>query len=377
MALLALFWILHADPFQLRPAVALTSGATPIDLEYYAIPCVTDWNGDGRKDLLVGYRNADKIALFLNYGTDAAPVFSGYSNLQANGTDIVIPGSGCGAPAPWVCDFDGDGKRDLLVGSGMDGTVFFFPNVGTDAAPRFNAGVRLTLFSGDTLTVSSRATPYVHDWDADGLPDLLCGAGDGAVYFFRNVGSTTAPVFLSIGPLQAGGTTLNLGIRSVVRVYDWDGDGLKDLVGSSTSGVYWCRNTGNNPAPSLSAPVALRVPNTSGSLVPINTGPRMRLDLADWNNDGVMDIILGNADGTVVWYEGYPFAITRITARADRQVTLRWNSAPFLRYVVLTGAIADAIKDPEAANVVSEGKVTAWTNHFLTPQQFFRIQSVP
>ena len=273
-----------AAPPMLRPAVPIVANGTGIDLGDYAIPCVADSNGDGRKDLLVGYRFDDKVAVFPNTGTASAPVFGQRSLVQANGADIYVPGSGCGAPAPWVCDYDADGRRDLLVGDGTNGTAHFFRNTNTNAQPILAADVQLRVGAA-LLTVSSRATPCVADWDGDGLNDLLCGDGSGYVSFYKNVGTAQAPAYAARVLLVAGGVTLNLGIRSVPRCLDWDGDGLPDLVGSSDTGVYWCRNTGTRTAPVLQSPVTLNVPNATGSggFTPIYTGPRMRLDLTDYS----------------------------------------------------------------------------------------------
>jgi hypothetical protein len=47
--------VAQAQEIQLRPGQLLYAGAAPISLGAYAIPCVADWNGDGRKDLIVGY----------------------------------------------------------------------------------------------------------------------------------------------------------------------------------------------------------------------------------------------------------------------------------------------------------------------------------
>jgi hypothetical protein len=47
-----------------------------------------------------------------------------------------------GHAAPLVVDFDGDGKDDLLVGQFGDGVLWFYKNVGTNAQPKYAAGVK-------------------------------------------------------------------------------------------------------------------------------------------------------------------------------------------------------------------------------------------
>ena len=168
-----------------------------------------------------------------------------------------------------------------------------------------------------------------------------------------------------------------LGIRAVVRVYDLDGDGVPDLLGSSTTGVYWCKNAGSKTAPVLLPPVALRAPVSANGLLPINTGQRMRLDWVDWNNDGVMDLLVGNLDGTISYFEGYRFAFTTVSNRPSGPCTLQWNSTPYLSYHLLSGPSPDSIANLVAASVPSGGKTTCYTNFGSTGQQFYRLQVAP
>ena len=47
-----------------------------------------------------------------------------------------------GHAAPFVCDFDGDGLKDLLVGQFGDGLLWIYRNEGTNSEPRLAAGVK-------------------------------------------------------------------------------------------------------------------------------------------------------------------------------------------------------------------------------------------
>jgi hypothetical protein len=47
-----------------------------------------------------------------------------------------------GHAAPFVCDFDGDGIQDLLVGQFGDGLLWIYHNEGTNAEPKLAAGVK-------------------------------------------------------------------------------------------------------------------------------------------------------------------------------------------------------------------------------------------
>jgi hypothetical protein len=233
------------------------------------------------------------------------------------------------------------------------------------------------MVGASALTVTYRATPYLYDWDGDGVKDLLCGNGDGYAYLFKNIGTPHSPVYATGTLIQAGGVNLNLGIRSVVRMFDLDGDGVPDLVGSSNTGVYWCKNIGSKSAPLLLAPVNLRVPVSGSGLQPINTGVRMRLDWVDWNNDGVMDLLVGNADGTISYFEGYRFAFTTVGIRPSGPCALQWNSSSYLSYHLLSGPSPDSITNAVAMNVPSEGKTTCYTNSGSPGQQFYRLQVAP
>jgi hypothetical protein len=59
--------------------------------------------------------------------------------LEADGKPIDTD---VGHAALFVCDFDHDGKLDLLVGQFGDGILWTYRNIGTSAEPKFAAGIK-------------------------------------------------------------------------------------------------------------------------------------------------------------------------------------------------------------------------------------------
>uniref|UniRef100_A0A7C6EBY6 VCBS repeat-containing protein n=1 Tax=candidate division WOR-3 bacterium TaxID=2052148 RepID=A0A7C6EBY6_UNCW3 len=66
-------------------------GGVPIDVGYYGSPFMYDWDGDGKKDLIVGQFTYGYIRFYRNIGTDPEPLFSGYEFLYASGSQITLP----------------------------------------------------------------------------------------------------------------------------------------------------------------------------------------------------------------------------------------------------------------------------------------------
>jgi hypothetical protein len=77
---------------RLAAPVLLLDGKKPIDVDVgHATPYVADWDGDGKKDLLVGQFGEGKLRIYLNKGTDENPKFDGFTYLQAGGKDASVP----------------------------------------------------------------------------------------------------------------------------------------------------------------------------------------------------------------------------------------------------------------------------------------------
>ena len=287
----------------------IKSSGTNLDVGDYSVPTMADWNGDGLADLIVGEKTADslgKVRVYLNTGSAAAPVFGTYAYVQAAGSDLSVPATGCLGAFPRVFDWNADGKKDLIIGL-ADGTIKVYLNGGTATAPSFTSGTFIQVGAAGskaTLDVGDRAAFDLADWNNDGLTDLVVGALDGQVRVYLNQGTAGNPDFLSATLLQEGLTYLTVPTgRSSVDVFDLNHDGKKDLILGNTEGqVIYYMNIGTDAAPVFSGSQLIAA---GGLVIDLLEQPRSREFICDYNNDGVPDILLGSRDGLVRLYVGH------------------------------------------------------------------------
>jgi hypothetical protein len=121
-----------------------------------------------------------------------------------------------------MADWDGDGLNDLLIGHSS--TVVFYKNTGSKSDPKF----------GDPVIIldsfRTRPAPYVIDWDEDGKQDLLVGSDGNEIYFYRNIGTNKEPELADKKELVLEGAGFSDGNRVRVEVVDWNNDGKRDLL---------------------------------------------------------------------------------------------------------------------------------------------------
>ena len=197
----------------------LTTAANPSSLE------LTDIDGDGKTDIIVGNSGADPVNIFRNIGNPGLLSFTPVNGVITNGGQIAqVPG-----------DIDGDGKPDVvLIGTGD--TVSVLLNNSTPGTFGFAKPVNFTLPSIPT-------TVTLGDLDGDGKPDIALGSGEtDGIFVLHNNSSPGKAAFVQ---------SANFPINDLfsVNVGDLDGDGKPELVTTSiesnTFSVF--KNTVNGP----------------------------------------------------------------------------------------------------------------------------------
>jgi hypothetical protein len=152
---------------------------------------------------------------------------------------------------------------------------------------------------GIDIDVGSYSTPSFFDWNNDGLDDLIIGDGTGKVRVYLNTGTVDTPVFSNHFFAQANGSDLQVAasgcLGSFPRVVYWNDDSKKDLlVGAGTGKIYIFLNAGTDTNPVFDAGAFVQANSAD-----ISVGARATSIFNDWNNDGLNDLISGAYDGKV------------------------------------------------------------------------------
>jgi hypothetical protein len=266
------------------------------------LPCLTDWNGDGKLDILVGAEDG-YVTYLRNIGTEQEPRFEKVGRVET--TAPLLHASVL--PCPAAYDFSGDGRPDLIVGN-CSGELLYYPAMGPRDAPTLGRETKLTAggveirvragmpgsIQGPSEKMFGYTCPTVADWDGDGLPDVLMSDVLGRHMFYRNDGGHCPPRFALPQPLCFEGRALTTVWRVRPAVTDWLLGGTLHYVALDEAGRLsdFRRASDTELVDKRFLTWADGTPITFTEDVGGGRG-RMKLCLCDWTGTGQMDLIVG------------------------------------------------------------------------------------
>ncbi|MBU3677792.1 MAG: T9SS type A sorting domain-containing protein, partial [Chitinophagaceae bacterium] len=270
-----------------------------IDVGSYSYPRFFDYDKDNKPDLFVGtegyYDNVTgtkkaKLAYYRNTSSIGQPSFElitkDFLGLSAMNYSGIFPAFG---------DITGDGVDDLLIGN-IQGTVKVYKNFATTnfIQPNF-------IFFTDSIPgvfVNKYSAPWVEDFNLDGKTDLLVGNQVGRIAYYEDTSSTSqkklALKTVALGGVLAGTPFQTFGYATPIIARTDNLPKRYLLTGNNDGMIERYDNVINN----LSNFTCI---DTQYSL--IQTTARSVPAIADIDGDGSFEMLVGNSLGGLHYYK--------------------------------------------------------------------------
>lgn len=207
----------------------------PVEMSIFHGSFVVDVDGDNLKDIIVApssssvVRDRNNVWYYKNNG----PGPNQYSLVQ---DDLFLDNSlDFGSySAPTFVDYNADGLMDILVAHGGSVNLkepiglVLFENVGSHTEPSFVLTDNDYLGFSEFATTSTNPAPCFGDLDNDDDLDLLICDWNGALYFFENIAGEGQP--LSFERPVFNYQDIRVGRAGKPQIFDANDDGLMDII---------------------------------------------------------------------------------------------------------------------------------------------------
>jgi Secretion system C-terminal sorting domain/FG-GAP-like repeat len=301
------------DPLRDAPAKETDSAFVELNRHAGSTLLALDMNNNDVLDLVLGDVASPNLVLLMNGGsapnTNSAMV-SQDINFPSNTTPATIQLF----PASFYVDVNHDNVKDLIVGANArtisqnEASVTYYENLGQNNQPNFFFRTK-SFLQEEMIEHGLGSIPVMFDQNGDGKRDLLVSNffrykptlnKECAFLVYRNTGTASEPQFSYLDDDFLSLTTQSFGLRSIPTFGDLDNDGDEDLIiGMENGMVNRYTNTagaGNNVAFGPAAPL------NDNNGVQISVTAYAAPQLFDLDDDGLLDLVVGNKTGEIAYY---------------------------------------------------------------------------
>ena len=211
-----------------------------------------------------------------------------------------------------MIDEDGDSVMDLLLGDVTFNNVVLGINGGTapnqnssivnqdTAFPSYDTPIDLTLFPGI----------FIEDIDNDGINDMIASPNTAelaqnyeSMWYYKNKGTNRFPNFEFVKKDLLQDEMIELGENSIPELFDYNADGLMDLIVSNygyfnkDSTTYDCKISLYKNVGTTLNPMFQFITEDYQNIAALKLGNSLHPTFGDIDGDGDEDMILGNSEG--------------------------------------------------------------------------------
>ena len=290
-------------------------GSNPQDVQTGSVHAgstvaIFDQDGDGIKDIVLGDLTSNTMTYLHNGGTISnAVIDTAHTNYPSYDTPVEIDNF----PGAYFLDVNNDGKEDMIASPNSSAATFnfknvwYYQNVGTNGEVLISQNSTRFL-QKDMIDLGTCSYPTFFDYNNDGLLDLLVGNyntktqpgtgnAESGLALFINTGTATMPSFeLDTRDFEGLSSIFGTTYGFTPTLGDLDNDGDKDLiVGDADGKLHYFENI----APSgQNADFVL----AQGDYKGIDIGNFATPSLADIDRDGKLDLVVGEMGGTLNYF---------------------------------------------------------------------------
>lgn len=283
-----------------------------LDFGAKSAPVLIDIDADGDQDLLVASNGdfdktqgqKDVVAYFANVGTKNIPKFELVTN------DYLKTDSSWQQLIPCVGDIDNDGDNDLIFGNSKGRIIWYENTAGPSKAAVWKYKTD-NLLKYENMPSEYSFAPTINDYNKDGINDIIVGMYNGRLALFEGQNTTGNPTFVWKSS-NAWGARANLwrsdvdpvGFESygyaTPKIADLNNDGIQELVvGTYFGGVRLYHINGHSYTDSLIADETMLYQNFNKDTFVPYMGLKIVPAIADIDGDSIPEMFFGMLRGGI------------------------------------------------------------------------------